>query len=76
MILALLTLAATAPCQATLIAATPNENNVIFNGVSPDRRFLAIGWDRGSAPNVERSRSLTRWSLDCLQRRIEAARAA
>src|SRR5215212_2997509 len=54
MIVALLRVAASTSCQLTLIAATPHENHVMFNGVSPDGRLLAVGWDRGSAPNVAR----------------------
>jgi TolB protein len=54
MILSLTALAASAACPTTLVSAKPNENHVLFNGVSPDGRLLAVGWDRGSPPNVER----------------------
>jgi Tol biopolymer transport system component len=46
--------AASATCPLTLVAGRPNENLVMYDGVSPDGRLLAIGWDRGSAPNIQR----------------------
>src|SRR5688572_13048520 len=41
-------------CPVQQVAGAPNENHVLFHGVSPDGRTLAIGWDRGTAPNIER----------------------
>jgi TolB protein len=53
--LALLLLAiASGACQPTLVTGAANENHVMFNGVSPDGRLLALGWDRGSGKTVER----------------------
>lgn len=54
MILGLIALAASSICPTTLVAAKPNENLVLFHGISPNGRLLAIGWDRGSPPKVER----------------------
>ncbi|WP_028969986.1 TolB family protein [Sphingomonas sp. URHD0057] len=50
----LLALAASAMCATTLIAGAPHENHIMFDGISPDGKTLAVGWDRGNAPNVER----------------------
>ncbi|MEO5613241.1 MAG: hypothetical protein ABIT68_10940 [Sphingomicrobium sp.] len=36
------------------VASVPGENHVMFHGLSPDGRTLAVGWDRGSGANVER----------------------
>ena len=53
--LALLVAAATsAACPIEPIAGAPGENHVMFHGVSPDGRTLAIGWDKGSGREVQR----------------------
>ncbi len=41
-------------CTPRLIAGTAGENHVMFDGLSPDDRTLAIGWDRGSGASVQR----------------------
>ena len=43
-----------AMCAIERIAGVPGENHVMFNGLSPDGKTLAVGWDRGSGPAVER----------------------
>ena len=44
----------TATCPVQPVAGTPGENHVLFHGVSPDGRTLAIGWDRGTGPATQR----------------------
>ena len=41
-------------CPIHLVASRKGENHVMFHGVSPDGRTLAVGWDRGSDSSVER----------------------
>ena len=45
---------AAAPCVIETISSAPGENHVMFHGVSPDGRSIAVGWDRGSGANVQR----------------------
>ena len=54
MILAALALAAASACTLTEVSGAPGENHVLFRGVSPDGRTLAVGWDKGSGSDVER----------------------
>lgn len=54
MLAALLALAVTATCPPQLVSGVPGENHVMFHGLSPDGRKLAIGWDRGSGANIQR----------------------
>src|SRR5215210_3369149 len=48
------TAAVSGACAPQLISAAPGENHVLFQGVSPDGRMLAVGWDRGERPKTER----------------------
>jgi Tol biopolymer transport system component len=41
-------------CRLERIAAAPGENHVLFRGLSPDGRFLAVGWDRTREGGVDR----------------------
>ena len=41
-------------CKLNLIASAPGENRVMFRGLSPDGRFMAIGWDRKAESKMER----------------------
>jgi TolB protein len=41
-------------CTATVVASGQGENHVLFHGVSPDGRTIAVGWDRGSGAAIER----------------------
>ena len=54
--LALLLAAAATPsvCAIEQVAGAPGENHVLFHGLSADGRTMAVGWDKGSAPNVQR----------------------
>ncbi|MFL6842938.1 MAG: hypothetical protein ACJ8D2_10915, partial [Sphingomicrobium sp.] len=47
-------LAAASPCPLTLVSGTAGENHVLFHGVSPDGRSVAIGWDSGTGAAVSR----------------------
>ena len=49
--------AATEPpamCPVERIAGGEGENHVMFNGLSPDGKMIAVGWDRGTGAAVER----------------------
>jgi TolB protein len=51
----LATVAAVAdPCRLELVSAAAGENHVLFHGVSPDGRTVAIGWDKGSGRDTKR----------------------
>ena len=41
-------------CRPQLIASAPGENHVLFHGISPDGRKLAVGWDLGSGKDIRR----------------------
>ncbi len=41
-------------CPTGVVAGAPGENHVMFQGVSPDGRSVAIGWDRGTGESVRR----------------------
>lgn len=41
-------------CRLERVAGTAGENHVLFRGLSPDSRSLAVGWDRTSDGVVER----------------------
>jgi Tol biopolymer transport system component len=45
---------AAAACPVVEVAGVPSENHVLFHGVSPDGRTIAVGWDRGSGPATQR----------------------
>jgi len=53
MVALLIAAAAIAECSIEQVAGAPGENYVMFHGISPDGRTLAVGWDRGSPPVVE-----------------------
>lgn len=46
--------AAATSCPTEQVAGVPGENHVMFHGLSPNGRTLAVGWDRGSGATVER----------------------
>jgi Tol biopolymer transport system component len=54
MLAAALAMALTTTCQPQLVDAAPGENHVMFHGLSPDGRKLAVGWDRGSGAGIRR----------------------
>jgi len=41
-------------CRLERLAAVDGENHVLFRGISPDGRELAVGWDRRNADRTER----------------------
>ena len=41
-------------CTPRLISSAAGEDHVLFDGVAPDGRTLAIGWQKGQGPEVER----------------------
>ncbi|HVH49079.1 MAG TPA: hypothetical protein VM760_04275 [Sphingomicrobium sp.] len=51
-----LLIAAAAPslCPTVKVAGAPGENHVLFHGVSPDGRSIAVGWDRGAGTATDR----------------------
>ncbi len=49
-------------CQIERIASASGENHVLFRGVSPDGKWLAVGWDRTSDEKVERGAYLVNLS--------------
>ena len=54
MLAAALAIALTASCPTRLVAGSPGENHVMFHGLSPDGRKLAVGWDRGKGASIQR----------------------
>ena len=41
-------------CRLERLAAVAGENHVLFRGVSPDGRYLAVGWDRKDGETMQR----------------------
>ncbi len=41
-------------CRLEVLASVPGENHILFRGVSPDGRRLAVGWDRECGGTTER----------------------
>jgi len=54
MLAAALAIALTSACPPQLVAGGPGENHVMFHGLSPDGRKLAVGWDRGKGASIQR----------------------
>ena len=54
MLAILISAAASAACPAMAVTGAPGENHVMFQGLSPDGRSIAVGWDRGTGPATER----------------------
>src|SRR4249919_3367007 len=54
MLALILAAAAVGTCALDQVSGIPGENHVMFHGLSPDGRKIAIGWDRRSGANVER----------------------
>lgn len=50
----LIAAAAAGVCPVTEVAGAPGENHVMFHGLSPDGRTLAVGWDREAKGATER----------------------
>lgn len=46
--------AAAALCPTELVAGAAGENHVMFHGLSPDARTLAVGWDKGIGAATQR----------------------
>lgn len=46
--------AAATTCPFEQVAGTSGENHVLFHGLSPDGRTMAVGWDKGSGPATQR----------------------
>lgn len=45
---------ASGACPIEQVAGTPGENHVMFHGLSPDGKTVAIGWDRGEGAATQR----------------------
>lgn len=45
---------AAATCPVEQVAGGLQENHVMFHGVSPDGRTMAVGWDKGTGPATQR----------------------
>ena len=54
MLALLIAASAAAACPTTEVAGAPGENHVMFHGLSPDWRTLAVGWDKGSGADTRR----------------------
>ena len=54
MLAILIAASAAAACPTEQVAGAPGENHVMFHGLSPGGRSLAVGWDRGSGQATER----------------------
>ena len=54
MLAAALAMALTTTCAPQFVAGVPGENHVMFRGLSPNGRTLAVGWDRDSGASVQR----------------------
>jgi TolB protein len=46
--------AAASACPIEPVAGAAGENHVLFHGLSPDGRTLAVGWDRATGPALTR----------------------
>jgi TolB protein len=54
MLAILIAASAAAACPTEQVAGVAGENHVMFHGLSPDGRTLAVGWDKGSGADTQR----------------------